>query len=97
MGANRSKILSEVKTNTKHNLENVNLDDLLDDNVLDAEFPRKIFKEFIREDIIDEEEESHLLRNLELYKRDMLVNFTSAELGKDIPNMSNNYGKNILN
>jgi hypothetical protein len=94
MGANRSKLLEGVKSNTHHKLSELSIDDLLDSKTLSKEFYTQNFREFIREDLIEEEEEEvSISRYLELFKRDMLLNFTSSTIGKEIPNLANNHGK----
>ena len=96
MGANRSKLFAGVKTNTHHKLSELSIDDLLDSKTLGKEFYTQNFREFIREDLIEEEEEEvSISRYLELFKRDMLLNFTSSTVGKEIPNLANNHGKKI--
>jgi hypothetical protein len=94
MGANKSKLLENVKSCINHQLTEISIDDLLDSSVLKKEFKNSNFREFIREDLVDEdEEESNFLRYMELFKRDMLLNFTNSASGKEIPNMSTNHGK----
>jgi len=96
MTTTRSKLFEEFKSHITHSINELSLDDLMDPNVLKKEFDNTIFQNFFREELAsEEEEETNLLRQLEIFKRDMLLNFTNSALGKDIPNMSNNYG-NIL-
>ncbi len=93
MGANRSKLLDGVKSNIRHKQTDLCIDDLLDERVVQKEFTQANFKEFLREDLMEEEEEeASVLRYLELFKRDMMLNFTNSAIGKEIPNMSTNYG-----
>src|SRR5690242_18814021 len=98
MGANKSKLLDCIKSNTKHKLTELSVDDLLDEISLNKEFPDKSFKEYLRDDLLNEEEEddSKALRIYELFKRDTLINFTDSNKFRDIPNLANNYGKESI-
>jgi hypothetical protein len=98
MGANKSKLLDDIKSNIHHSLTEISLDDLIDGTVIKKEFTSTIFKEYMREDLLNEdEEESNLLRHVEIFKRDMFLNFTNSAIGKEIPNMSTNHGKIYFN
>jgi hypothetical protein len=99
MGANKSKLLENIKANTKHKIQDLTLSDLLDEVCLRKEFYDKNFKDFLKDDLLGEEEEdeSKVLRIHELYKRDVLINFTDSNDFKDIPNLANNYGKFLDN
>ena len=97
MGANKSKLLDCIKSNTNHKLTELSLSDLLDEICLNKEFSEKQFREYLKDDLIieEEEDETKIFRIHELFKRDTLINFTDSNQFKDIPNLANNYG-NIL-
>ncbi len=90
----RTKLFEDVKANINHKLNELTIDDLLDQKVLKKEFNNALFNSFLQDGLIsEEEEENNLLRQMELLKRDMLLNFTSNSIGQEIPNMSNNHSK----
>jgi hypothetical protein len=94
MGAYKSKFLDSVKSKTRHKLSEITIDELVDNQTLSKEFIQENIKEFLKEDLLEEEEEeSSLLKYLEFFKTDMLLTFTDVDMGSQIPNMSTNYGK----
>jgi hypothetical protein len=97
MGVSKSKLLDYITSNNNHKLKDLSLSDLIDDICLNKEFVNceKNFKEFLKDDLLNEEDEDEVkyLRIHELFKRDILINFTDSNQFKDIPNLANNYGK----
>jgi uncharacterized protein YnzC (UPF0291/DUF896 family) len=94
MGTSRSKLIEGLKSNINHKINEISIDDLIDQNVLNKEFTNSLFKEFLKEELTEEEdEEMTLFRYLEHFKKDVLVNFTNPSVGKEIVNMSSNHGK----
>ena len=90
------KLLQIITASTKHEVTELTIDSIIDDAVQSSQFPYKNFKHFIKEDLIDEiEEEQSLMKSLEFFKNSLLINFANSSEGKDIPNISTNYG-NIL-
>lgn len=98
MGATKSKILTEIKSNTKHKIKELSLNDLLNENCVNNEFYSPIYREIMKDDLLGdtEEEEQKILRVSEIFKRDILLNFTDVNKGKSIPNLSNNYSKILI-
>ena len=94
MGANKSKLLETIKTYTNHKLTDLTLSDLIDEICLKREFSTHLFKDLLKDDLFNNEEEDEVkaLRIHELYKRDILINFTDTNQLQDIPNLANNYG-----
>jgi len=94
MGANKSKLLETIKNNTSHKLADLTLSDLLDEICLKREFSSDLFKDLLKDDLFSHEDEDEVkaLRIHELYKRDILINFTNSNQFEEIPNLANNYG-----
>ncbi len=94
MGANKSKLLETIQNNTSHKLADLTLSDLLDEICLKREFSSDLFKDLLKDDLFSHEDEDEVkaLRIHELYKRDILINFTNSNQFEEIPNLANNYG-----
>ena len=94
----KSKLFGYIKLNTKHRIVNLSISDLFDETCKDKEFSEKLFKHLMKEDLLADEEEmeENLLRVGELFKRDILINFTDVEQFNEIPNLINNNGINNI-
>jgi len=90
---NLSKLLVSVRSNTSHKLTEISIDDLIYNHTPYNEFTLSTWKEYLKNDIIEEEEEGvSSSSNLENFKNEMMINFTNPSIGKEIPNIASIYG-----
>ncbi len=103
MGANKSKLIEEIEAKNCHNISNISIDDLIiedNNNTCSYEVSTKIYKnlryindgETNNPEQDQEEEEQTVNRYLELFKRDLMINFADPSSGKDIGIIPNNNG-----
>ena len=99
MGASNQKLLESLETNQVYKFTDICIDELIiDDNSTD--FDLKIYKNFqaaaISVDLPKEDDDAVVERYLELFKQDTVINFTDPAIGKEIPVLPSNNGKNFI-
>jgi hypothetical protein len=94
MGANKSKLIANLKGMTVHSITDLPIDNLFEEEVLHLEMPDGTDLYDVIQTEVEEVEEGHSksLKTFELFKRNSLINFTDSQLVSGMPNVLTHNG-----